>query len=54
MVALPLGAVNATDTTVSLIAVGIKLVGGEGRVVIERTDELVDAPFMLVAVRKKG
>ena len=41
---------NATDTTVSLITVGIKLDGGEGNVVIESADELADVPFILVAV----
>ena len=45
---------NATDTTVSLIAVGIILNGGEGRVVIESADELADVPFRLVAVIVNG
>jgi hypothetical protein len=52
MVAVPLGAVNATDIAVSLIAVAIKFVGGGGKVVMEIVDEFCDVPFALVAVRE--
>lgn len=36
----------------SLTAVAIKFVGGNGKVVIERAVELGDVPFILVAVRE--
>ena len=50
--AVPVVAVNATDTTVSLTVVAITFVGGVGIVVIDKGDEFVDVPLAFVAVRE--